>query len=197
MGKIATEFSMSLDGFVAGPNDEVEQVFKWMMSGDTEITAVKGDGDIELKVPEESASIFEEDYKRFGVIVAGRRIFDMTHGWGGKHPMDVPIIVVTHQPPPEWCKPEWPVTFVHDGLESALALARKIAGEKDVAIASTTLVQQCLKAGWLDEILVDLVPFLLGKGVRLFAELDAPLEMEIASVVPSKGVTHITYRINK
>src|SRR6266567_4371109 len=112
MGKVSTGFSMSLDGFVAGPNDEVDRVFKWMMSGDTNITVSKGDENIELKIPSESADLFQGANKQIGALVAGRRLFDLTSGWGGRHPLDVPIVVVTHRAPPEWVKEEWPFTFV-------------------------------------------------------------------------------------
>ncbi|MBO0779635.1 MAG: dihydrofolate reductase family protein, partial [Ktedonobacteraceae bacterium] len=108
-----------------------------------------------------------------------------------------PIVVVTHRPPPEWVKQEWPITFVHDGVESAITQARAIAGEKTVAVASTTIVQQCLKTGLLDEIHIDLVPFLLGSGIRLFDHLDAPIELESTSVIASTGVTHLTFRVLK
>ncbi|MBO0780925.1 MAG: deaminase, partial [Ktedonobacteraceae bacterium] len=91
MGKVSTGFSMSLDGFVAGPHDEVDQVFKWLMSGDTNITVPKGDDKIELNVPSESADILQGASTQTGALVAGRRLFELTHGWGGKHPLDVPI----------------------------------------------------------------------------------------------------------
>ncbi|HEX4713665.1 MAG TPA: dihydrofolate reductase family protein, partial [Ktedonobacteraceae bacterium] len=109
-----------------------------------------------------------------------------------------PVVVVTHRPPPEWVEEEWPVTFVTDGLESALAQAKAIAGGKKVVVASATIVQQCLNAGLLDEIHIDLVPFLLGDGVRLFEHLKlAPVALEDPQVRIGKGVTHLTYRLKK
>lgn len=197
MGKITTGFSMSLDGFVAGPQDNEDLLFKWMTSGDTEVTLSMGDRKLELKVPEKSVDIFEGAQTMMGALVAGRRLFEMTGGWGGRHPIGVPVVVVTHREPPEWVKADWPVTFVTDGLESALEQAKAIAGDKSVAVASTTLVQQCLKAGWLDEIHIDLVPVLLGAGVRLFDQLDAPIELESTEVIVSTGVTHLTFRVLK
>ena len=112
--------------------------------------------------------------------------------------MDAPVVVVTHRPRPEWVKEEWPVTFVSDGLESAIEQAKGIAGGKNVVVASATIVQQCLNAGLLDEIHIDLVPFLLGDGVRLFEHLKvAPVALEDPQVSIGTGVTHLTYRIKK
>lgn len=195
MGKITTGFSMSLDGYVAGPNEDVSQVFKWMMTGNTDVTVPRGEGEMELKMPEESVEMFE-GHKQNGVLVSGRRLFELTQGWGGRHPLDVPIVVVTHRAAPEWVKQDWPVTFVAN-LEDALDKARALAGDKNVAVASTTLVQQCLRAGLLDEIHIDLTPFLLGAGVKLFDTLDAPIELESTEVINATGVIHLTYRVMK
>src|SRR5690242_2620911 len=195
MGKITTGFSMSLDGYVAGPNDDVSQVFKWMMAGNTDVTVPMGEGEMELRVPEESAGMFE-GYRQNGALVCGRRLFELTQGWGGRHPLDVPIVVVTHRAAPEWVKQDWPVTFV-DNLEDALEKARALAGDEHVVVASTTLVQQCLRAGLLDEIHIDLTPFLLGAGVNLFGALAAPIKLECREVINSTGVIHLTYRVIK
>ena len=195
MGKITTGFSMSLDGYVAGPNEDVSQVFKWMMTGNTDVTVPRGEGEMELKMPEESVEMFE-GHKQNGALVSGRRLFELTQGWGGRHPLDVPIVVVTHRAAPAWVKQDWPVTFV-DNLEDALEKARALAGDKNVAVASTTLVQQCLRAGLLDEIHIDLTPFLLGAGVKLFDTLDAPIELESTEVINATGVIHLTYRVMK
>jgi dihydrofolate reductase len=105
---------------------------------------------------------------------------------------------VTHRPPPEWVKEEWPVTFVTDGVQSAIEQVKVIAGIKNVVVASATIVQQCLNAGLLDEIHIDLVPFLLGDGVRLFEHLkSAPVALEDPQVSTGTGVTHLTYRIKR
>jgi dihydrofolate reductase len=171
MGKVSTGFSMSLDGFVAGPNDDTQHVFAWMTSGDTDYTLTTGETEFHLKIAAASVEMFDEARNTIGAVVAGRRLYELTHGWGGYHPMDAPVVVVTHRPPPEWVKPEWPVTFITGGVQSAIERAKEIAGDKQVAVASPTLVQQCLGAGLLDEIHIDLVPVLLGDGVRLFERL--------------------------
>jgi dihydrofolate reductase len=196
--KITTGFSMSLDGFVAGPNEDFQQLFAWMTSGDTDYTVMIGDEEQRLKIAAESVENFEDAINTIGALVAGRRLYELTNGWGGHHPIGAPVVVVTHRPPPAWVKEEWPVTFVTDGLESALEQAKVIAGGKKVVVASATIVQQCLNAGLLDEIHIDLVPFLLGDGVRLFEHLKlAPVALEDPQVRIGKGVTHLTYRLKK
>lgn len=198
MGTIGAGFSMSLDGFIAGPNDDVQRLFAWMFSGDTDIKVSTGDRDMELKVSSESAGRFEETSKTIGAIVSGRRMFDVAGAWGGKHPMDVPVIVVTHNIPQEWIKTGSPFTFVTDGVESAVEQARKVAGDKNVGVGGADITRQCLKAGLLDEIGIDLVPVLLGSGVRLFEHLGIePIELEISSVTETPDVTQLRYRVVK
>src|SRR5512143_2802057 len=119
----------------------------------------------------EGAEIIEEASRGAGVLVTARRTFDVAHAWGGKHPMDVPVVVVTHNVPQEWVKPGSPFTFVTDGVESAIRKAKQIAGEKVVAVGAPSVVQQCLEAGLLDEIHIDLAPVLLFNGIRLFDHL--------------------------
>jgi len=123
-----------------------------------------GEQEQKLKIAAESVERFDDAINTTGALVAGRRLYELTNGWGGHHPVGAPVVVVTHRPPPEWVKEEWPVTFVTDGIESALEQAKMIAGVKTVVVASATIVQQCLNAGLLDEIHIDLVPFLLGDG---------------------------------
>ena len=196
MGSVTAGFSMSLDGFIAGPNDEYDRLFKWYSMG--EVTVKVPSGDREFQLSPESAEVFEDGARSVGVLVYGRRTFDLTHAWGGKHPLDVPMVIVTHTIPPEWVKPGSPFTFVTDGIESAIAQAKQIAGNKTVAVGSGTTTQQCLQAGLLDEIHIDLVPVLLGAGIRLFDHLGpAAIELESTSVVEAPGVTHLTFRVLK
>ncbi|GAC1475284.1 MAG: dihydrofolate reductase family protein [Ktedonobacteraceae bacterium] len=197
-GKVTTGFSMSLDGFVAGPNEDFRHLFAWMMSGDTDYTITIGDREQKPKIAAASVEMFDDAIDTTGALVAGRRLYELTNGWGGHHPVGAPVVVVTHRPPPAWVKEEWPVTFVTGGLESAIEQAKVIAGAKKVVVASATIVQQCLNAGLLDEIHIDLVPFVLGDGVRLFEHLNvAPIALEDPQVGIGKGVTHLTYRIKK
>lgn len=198
MAKVSAGFSMSLDGYIAGPNDDVQRLFGWMTQGDTDLTMSSGDTDFDLKVSSKSAEFFEEMTRSTGAIVSGRRMFDVAGAWGGQHPLGAPVIVVTHNVPKEWAKEGSPFTFVTEGVESAIEQAKKIAGDKNVGVGGSDITRQCLKAGLLDEIGIDLVPVLLGKGVRLFEYLGIePIELEITGVIEAPGVTHLRYRIIK
>ena len=109
--------------------------------------------------------------------------------------MGVPVFVLTHSVPQEWVQKGSPFTFVTDGIESAVAQAKEIAGEKDVGVIGANLVQQCIRSGLLDEIHLDLVPVLLGDGVRLFDQSAEPVELESTRVIEGAGVTHLTFRV--
>jgi dihydrofolate reductase len=195
MGKVMTSLSLSRDGFVAGPNDDVQHVFAWLMRGDSEIP-VQG-GRMMLKVSPQSAELIEEALRTTGAMVAGRRMFEIAQAWGGLPP-HAPCFIVTHSPPQEWVKQGSPFTFVTDGVESAIRQAKQAAGDKNVAVATASITQQCLKAGLLDEIHVDLAPVLLGEGIRLFEHLGAePIELQRIRVIEAPGVTHLGFRIVK
>jgi dihydrofolate reductase len=188
-----------LDGFIAGTNDDVQRLFAWMFMGDTDVKVSIGDEELDLKVSSESAERFEEPTRTMGAIVSGRRMFDVAGAWGGKHPMDVPVVVLTHNPPQEWVKKsDSPFTFVTDGVGSAVAKAKAIAGDKNVGVGGADVTRQCLKLGLLDEIGIDLVPVLLGSGVRLFEYLGIePIELENMGVTTAPGVIHLRYRVVK
>jgi dihydrofolate reductase len=151
-----------------------------------------------FKVSPLSAELLRETRRTTGALVTGRRTFDLTNGWGGRHPLDVPVFVVTHAILQEWVFEGSPFTFVTDGLESAIEQAKAVAGDKDVGVVGASLVQQCIRAGLLDEIHVDLVPILLGDGVRLFDHLGTePIELESTRMLEGAGVTHLTFRVVK
>jgi dihydrofolate reductase len=203
MGKVTFNMTMSLDGFVAGPNDGPENglgdggdvLFNWYFSGDTEVPI--SDGQMVLKVSAQSAEIIKEAFATYGAGVWGRRTFDIAKAWGG-HPPGSPAFIVTHSVPQEWVKEGSPFIFVTDGVESAIRQARQAAGEKDVVICTPSILQQCLRAGLVDEIHVDVAPVLLGNGVRLFDSLNAgPIELESIRVVGGPGVTHLGFRVVK
>jgi dihydrofolate reductase len=133
-----------------------------------------------------------------GAVIAGRRTFDLARGWGGHHPLCGPFFLLTHNPPDQWVGPGTEGTVVTDGIESALAQAQAVAGDRDVALMAADVAQQFLKAGLLDEIRVALVPALLGDGVRLLDNLDGhQFDLECTRVVESDGVTHLRYRVVK
>lgn len=197
MGKVVTGFSMSLDGFIAGPNDDVQHVFKWYGMGDTEVRYPGGR--VAVKISRASADLFNEILDTMGAMVTGRRQFDLTQGWGGRHPLNKPIFVVTHSIPEGWAdRKDSPFTFVLDGVESAVRQAKAAAGDMDVGIDGASIVQQCIAAGLVDEVGIDLVPVLLGDGVRYFDHLGTtPIHLEILKVIDGIGVTHLRYRVVK
>ena len=206
MSKVVLELSMSLDGFIAGPNDSPDNglgdggdaLFKWYSSGDTDFPLPGTD--MVFKVSRASAEFLRPAWMNIGASITGRRTFDIAHGWGGNPPggADEPHFVVTHTVPQEWAKPGSPFTFVTDGVESAVRQAKEAAGGKNIDLMGASIAQQCLNAGLLDEIQDDLAPVLLGGGVRLFDHLDsAPIELEPIAVVQGLGVTHLRYRVVK
>ena len=204
MSKVIVELSMSLDGFVAGPNDGPanglgdggQRLFEWYYSGDTALPLPGTD--MVFRISRASAELLREEWGEIGAMVAGRRMFDIAHAWGGNPPGGGPCFIVTHSPPQEWLKPGSPFAFVADGVASAIRQARHAAGSKNVSAASASIAQQCLSAGLLDEIHINLAPVLLGAGVRLFDNLGAaPIELEIMRIVEGIGVTHLRYQVVK
>jgi dihydrofolate reductase len=196
MSKVIAGFSMSLDGFVADPDDGVEHVFKWYSAGGTDAEVMAGDHPIEMT--REAAESIAEAGRAAGVLMTARRTFDIAHAWGGKHPMDVPVVVVTHRIPEEWVHREGsPFTFVTEGVRGAIQVAREIAGDKDVVVGAPSVTQQCLEYGLLDAIHIDLAPVVLGRGIRLFDHLTKPIELLVAEASGNPHVTHITYRVIK
>jgi dihydrofolate reductase len=204
MSKVIVELSMSLDGFVAGPNDGPEnglgdggeRLFRWYSSGDTALP-LPGTAMV-FRVSAASAELLREEWGKIGAMVAGRRMFDIANAWGGSPPGGGPCFIVTHSPPQAWLKEGSPFTFVTDGVESAIRQARAAAGDKNISVSSASIAQQCLRLGLLDEILIHLAPVLLGGGVRLFDSLGAaPIELEPAGVLETPGVTHLRFHIVK
>jgi dihydrofolate reductase len=203
MGKVVFNMTMSLDGFVAGPNDSPEKglgdggdaLFNWYFGGDTEISL--SEGTPVLKVSRQSAELLKVSVANYGAGVWGRKTFDIAGGWGG-HPPGSPCFIVTHNIPQEWVYEGSPFTFVTDGVESAIRQAKEEAGNKDVVVCTATILQQCLNLGLMDEIHVDVAPLLLGKGVRLFDHLEIePTALERIRVLAAPGVTHLGFRVIK
>jgi dihydrofolate reductase len=204
MGKVRTGHSVSLDGCIAGPNDGPEapmghggeRLLAWYSGGDTEYRLPGTE--MVFKVSPKTAEVLRETRRTTGALVTGRRTFDLTNGWGGGHPLGVPVFVLTHTDPQEWVYEGSPFTFVTEGLERTLEQAKAVAGDKDVGVIGASLVQQCIRAELLDKIHVDLVPVLLGDGVRLFDHLGTePIDLECTGMIEGAGVTHLTFRIVK
>jgi dihydrofolate reductase len=141
MGRVRTGLAVSLDGFISGPNDGPaapmgqggERLVAWYAAGDTD-HRMPGT-DMVFKVSAQTAEFLRHTREATGALVFGRRTFDLTHGWGGQHPLDVPVFVVSSSVPQAWAYEGSPFRFVTDGLESALEQARAVAGDKDVGVA--------------------------------------------------------------
>jgi len=195
MAKVVALMSMSLDGYVADANDGVDEVFDWYFSGDIEIPISSPTMEMTFRVSEPSAEHLKGLIAELGAMLTGRRTFEVADGWGGQHAWG-PAFVVTHDVPEGWPRPGSTVEFVTDGIESAVARAKAAAGSKSVGVHGADTIQQCLNAGLLDEIQVDLAAVLLGDGVRLFDRLaDTPVVLGDPKVVDGVGVTHLRYPV--
>lgn len=200
MGKVTAEATVSLDGYVAGPGGSGgDLLFAWFDGGD--IAFPSGDPDLTIRHSEPDSRFMHDVVDRIGVFVIGRRMFDEVDGWGGRHPFDIPAVVVTHSAPKEWitAHPGAAFTFVTDGLPAAIEHARAIAGDRDVMVTPGTITTQCLELGLLDEITIDLVPVLLGGGVSFFERLEAgPILLDGPTlVVEGSRVTHLRYSVRR
>ena len=136
-----------------------------------------------------------------GAIVVGRTLFDFTDGWGGRHTMGAPVVVVTHEVPTDWVQahPDAPFTFVTEGVEAAVAAAQDIAGDQVVAVAAGTIARQCLELGLLDEVAIDLVPVVMGEGAPYFGEMGITDVMLGDPTVNLQGdrVTHLVFPVQR
>jgi dihydrofolate reductase len=193
MSKVIAIMSMSLDGFVADPDDGVADVFRWYFtSGDVEVNTGGADP-MTLKVSAASAEHFRALTSQLGAVLTGRRTFDVAEGWGGNHAWG-PAFVLTHNIPAGWPRPNATVHFVTDGVESAVKQAKAAAAGKSVGVHGADTIQQCLNAGLIDEIHVDLAAVLLGSGIRLFDHLvGTPTMLGNPTVIAGVGVTHLRY----
>src|SRR3954471_17031646 len=155
MGRVLVEHSISLDGFIAGPNDgpgnplgdDGERLFAWMSAGIEAVTH----GDFTWTPPERSRVVVEEWFE-CGALITGRRTFDIARGWGGHHPIGAPFFLLTHEPPEAHVGPGTGGTVVTDGIESAREQAQSVAGDRYVGLCGADVAQQYLLAGLLDEI---------------------------------------------
>ena len=194
MANVIASFSMSLDGFVADPSDAVGPLFDWYGNGDVEVRWPGNDMVSQTTAP--SAGYLHEVIDGSRVLVVGRRLFDHTDGWGGSHPLGVPVFVVSHSVPDGWPRDDAPFTFVTDGVASAVAQAEAVAGDGIVGVGGPNVAQQCLDAGLLDEVHIQLVPVLLGRGIRFFGDLrEPPLMLDDPTVIEGRRVTHLRYRV--
>jgi dihydrofolate reductase len=203
MSRLIADISMSLDGFIAGPNDSIElglgeggeRLHEWMF----ELSGWREPHDLEGGNMGTDSDLIAEVFANRGAVLMGRRMFDLGEGpWGDNPPFHMPVFVLTHRPRETVVK-EGGTTynFVTGGIEGALEQARAASGDKDIYLAGgANIIQQYLSAGLLDEIQVHLVPILLGGGRRLFEHIDpGQVELQPTRVIGSPGVTHLQYRV--
>jgi len=190
--------SMSLDGFIAGPNegpdnglgDGGHRLHEWAMTGgDVDLEAIRRSGGVNGQVVDEFMST--------GATVAGRRTFEPAGGWGGDHHDGVPIWVLSRREPGIDVS-RWPlVTYVND-VGTAMTEAKRAAGDKNVLVHGAATAQLALAAGVLDELEIHLIPVLLGQGRRLFDNLRPEhIELEGTRILEGDGVTHMHYRVQR
>jgi dihydrofolate reductase len=181
-GKMSTicHHTMSLDGFIAGPDDSMDWVFAFG----------------------EATSLADKTMNRIGAILAGRRWYELaTERWNGADGIyggayEGPVFVLTHRPPRESASPR--ISFVSEGIDGAVATAQAAAGGKDVGIFGASLSRQCLQVGLLDEIVIHLAPVLLGDGIRLYGgEGDGRVDLERISLDEADRLTDLRFRVVK
>jgi dihydrofolate reductase len=215
MTRLTLDISMSLDGFIAGPNQTIAQplgeggdrLHEWVVA----LESFRERHGLPGGETTADSEVVDETLRNSGATVMGRRMFSGGHGgwaddpnadgwWGDDPPFHHPVFVLTHHPRESVTKQGGTTyTFVTDGIESALEQARAAAGGKDVAVGGgANVVQQYLEAGLLDELQIHLVPVLMGGGVRLFDDLGTePVELDRTRVIETPAVTHLTYQVVK
>src|SRR3954465_7886046 len=198
MAKVIASASMSLDGYIAKDDNSIGRLFDWYQNGEVECpTASPG---LTFRLSRESADYWNQWVSLLGAVVCGRTLFDFTAGWGGRHTMDAPVVVVTHRVPTDWVEahPDAPFHFVTDGVEAAVTKAKEIAGDRDVAVAAGTIAGQCLELGLLDAVAIDLVPVVMGGGRPFFggrvSVADYPLG-DPTRCIQGDRVTHLMFPV--
>ena len=195
MGKVFTHMTMSLDGYIAGPNDEVDDLFDWYAAGD--IAVPSANKDISFKVDKGSAEALRGLTGGIGALVAGRRLFDIAKGWSDNHPVGAPVVVVTHRPPADAAS-KWPRTTFVNGVGPAIERAKELAAGKDITIASANIIRQALDLGLVDEVCISLAPVLLGEGIPYFSKLaKGHLLLEDPVVIQGHRALHLRYPVRR
>ncbi|WP_377558912.1 dihydrofolate reductase family protein [Ornithinibacillus salinisoli] len=194
------DISMSLDGFIAGSNDNQKQplgdggqtIQSWLFSGDQPSRYNEF-----FKLSSTNRKVFDDPIPKTGAMIVGRKTFDIVNGWGGSHPIrDVPIFVVTHKAPETYLENNTSFTFVTDGIESAIQQAKEAANGKNVSIGTASIAQQCIRAKLIDEMHLHVSPTLLGNGIRLFDQIGTEhIKLESEKVVDGSDVIHLKYRL--
>jgi dihydrofolate reductase len=185
--------SMSLDGYIAGPNDEpgnpggdgFGRLHDWY--GDSQPSGAR---------PSKASAEFLDEMNATGAVLAGRRTVEQVDHYDGHH-HGVPIFVPSHRPPGPSVANYPLVTYVSDGIESAMAQAKAAAGDRNVVVHGAYTAQRALEAGVLDELQIHQIPVLLGQGLRMFDVLPSPVELDVVRVIDTPEATHIRYRVRR
>ena len=201
MSRSVLYMSMSLDGFITGPDDGPEnglgtggeRLHAWLFDGDSD---PRGGGGMPVFSTSAASLPVLDDVLATGAVLAGRRTFEAAGGWGGDHHDGVHIEVLTRTEPDADAVRAPNVHYATDGVEAAMARAKAAAGDRNVLVHGATTAQLALRAGVLDELQIHQVPVLLGGGRSLFGELGTPpRQLDLVSVVDAPGVTHLRYRV--
>jgi dihydrofolate reductase len=183
MGNVISGMSVSLDGYIAGPGDDLSRLHRWLFEGSDEANALLG-----------------EFVEGIGAVVMGKRMYTVAEKLGAfeDDSFTPPHFVLTHETPATVPQNGPPFTFVNDGVEAAIAQAKAAAGDKNtVVMGGANLFQQCLNAGLLDEVQVQLIPVVLGDGIRWFENVTPGIELEKIKLTEIPGATFIDYRVVK
>jgi dihydrofolate reductase len=196
MSTVVMHAVASVDGYIADENDEVGPLFDWYFNGDQPIV-----GDVEQHAPFRISSASQAYVRPFwesiGATVQGRHLFDLTNGWEARPPAGEHLVVVSHRPRPEGWHPEADVPFFDD-VAAAVAEARRRAGGRVVAVCAGNMGGQALALGLVDEVAIDVVPVVLGKGKRYFGPVDGQHLLEDPDVVvQGSRVLHLRYRVRR
>jgi dihydrofolate reductase len=185
--------SMSLDGYIAGPNDEPGNPGG---DGFGRLHDWYGDSQPSGAMPSKASAEFLDEMNATGAVLAGRRTVEQVDHYNGHH-HGVPIFVPSHRPPGPSVANYPLVTYVSDGIESAMAQAKAAAGDRNVVVHGAYTAQRALEAGVLDELQIHQIPVLLGQGLRMFDVLPSPVELDVIRVIDTPEATHIRYRVRR
>lgn len=192
MGTVFLHAVVSVDGFIADANDDVGPLFDWYFNGEAEIV----DGG-PFKVSRQSVGYVRPMWERIGATVMGRHLFDLTNGWEAKPPAGDHLVVVSHRPKPDGWHPEASVPFFAD-VGEAIATAKELAGERDVAVTAGDMGGQAFARGLIDVVGMDVVPVVFGSGKRFFGSVDAQHLLDDPDVVvQGNRVLHLSYRTRR
>jgi dihydrofolate reductase len=196
MAKTILYAVVSADGYVARRDGEVGPLFDWFQSGDLSWNWLGG----EMRTNQASRDFIRTVYADdIGAMVVGRFVFDQTNGWDGQAVAGDRVFVVTHEAPQNWEFADTaPFTFVTDGVESAVAQAREVAGDWIVDVAAGDVGGQALRLGLIDQVVMNVVPVVFGEGRPFFGGADGEVTLAGPSLVAQgDGVTHLLYDVPK